>query len=125
MPRAGLRVVVGGGATVVVAGIADDVVGATVVPVGVAGGRVVAGAAVVGGATVVVVTTGTAVAAGTVVVAGAAVVVGATVVGVVVVVVGADGLTTAEVVDIGLIPVEFQAATRNSWSRAESRPVTV
>ena len=57
------------------------------------------------------------------------VVVGATVVDVgvvvVVVVVGADGLTTAEVVDIGLIPVEFQAATRNSWSRAESRPVTV
>ena len=127
MPRAGLRgvAVVADGAAVVVAGMADDVVGATVVPVGVAGGRVVAGAAVVLGATVVVVTTGTAVAAGTVVVAGAAVVVGATVVGVVVVVVGADGLTTAEVVDIGLIPVEFQAATRNSWSRAESRPVTV
>jgi hypothetical protein len=36
------------------------------------------------------------------------------VVEVVLVVVVGDGLTTAEVVDIGLIPVEFQAATRNS-----------
>jgi hypothetical protein len=76
------------------------VVGATVV---------VAGAAVVVGATVVVV----------------AVVVVVVVVEVVLVVVVGDGLTTAEVVDIGLIPVEFQAATRNSCSRAGSRSVTV
>ena len=78
--------------------------------------------AVVVEATVVAVVAG-----GWVVVTGAAVVVGATVVvvEVVLVVVVGDGLTTAEVVDIGLIPVEFQAATRNSWSRAGSRSVTV
>ena len=85
MPRAGLRVVVGGDATMVV------VNGATVV----ADGLVVV--VVVDGAMVVAV----------VVVDGAMVVV------VLVVAVG-DGLTTVEVVDIGLIPVEFQAATRNS-----------
>ena len=109
MPRAGLRVVVaivGGaavvdGTAVVVDGATVVVAGTTVVPVGVAGGWVVvAGAAVVVGATVVVVE-------------------------VVLVVVVGDGLTTAEVVDIGLIPVEFQAATRNSCSRAGSRSVTV
>jgi hypothetical protein len=126
MPRAGLRgvAVVADGAAVVVAGMADDVVGATVVPVGVAGGRVVAGAAVVGGATVVVVTTGTAVAAGTVVVAGAAVVVGATVVGVVVVVVGADGLTTTAP-DAVPVPPAFTPATVNVYDAPFVRPTAV
>ena len=128
MPRAGLRVVVGGGATVVVAGMADDMVGATVVPVGVAGGRVVAGAAVVVGATVVVVTTGTAVAAGTVVVAGAAVVVGATVVGVVivvvVVVVVADGTTTTAP-DAVPVPPAFTPATVNVYDAPFVRPTAV
>ena len=99
-----MRVVVGvvdGATAVVVDGTAVVAAGATVVPVVVAGGRVVvAGAAVVVDATVVVVE-------------------------VVLVVVVGDGLTTAEVGDIGLIPVEFQAATRNSWSSVESRPVTV
>ena len=100
MPRAGLRVVVGGGATVVV------VDGATVVAGGLVAVVVVDGATVVAGGLIVVVV-------------GAAVVAGATVV----VVVGATGLTAVDGADRAPMPAAFQADTWNSYEMVGSSPI--
>ena len=100
MPRAGLRVVVGGAATVVV------VDGATVVAGGLVAVVVVDGATVVAGGLFVVVV-------------GAAVVAGATVV----VVVGATGLTAVDGADRAPMPASFQADTWNSYKMAGSSPI--
>jgi hypothetical protein len=101
MPRAGLRVVMGCGATVVV------VDGATVV----AGELVVDGATVVASGLVV---------DGAMVVVGVVAVVGATVV---VVVVGATGLTAVDGADMAPMPAAFQANTWNSYEMVGSSPI--
>jgi hypothetical protein len=104
MPRAGLRVVMGCGATVVVVDGATVVAGELVVD----RATVVAGELVVDGATVV---------------AGGLVVDGAMVVVVVVVVVGATGLTAVDGADMAPMPAAFQANTWNSYEMVGSSPI--